>query len=88
VLLTKDKNIKRRQLEVDALLNAGVRAFVITATGLTRDAQAALLVRVMGKIHRICKQRGPFIYNITRSGQFFQVSNRTLRRRARGAVRP
>ena len=32
ILLTKDKHIRRRQLEVDAILNAGVRAFVVTAT--------------------------------------------------------
>src|SRR5205814_7319834 len=84
ILLTKDKNIRRRQLEVDAILNSGVRAFVVTAAGLTGDDTAALLVRAMRKVYRICHQRGPFIYNITATGLVTQISNRTLRRRAQG----
>jgi hypothetical protein len=84
VLITKDKDIRRNQLEIEAILNAGVRAFVITAGGLHRDEQIALLRRVMTKLYRICHQRGPFIFNITKSGLVTQISNRTLRRRARG----
>jgi hypothetical protein len=53
IVLTKDKNIRRRQLEVDAILNAGVRAFVVTAVGLHREALARLVLRAMSKIHRI-----------------------------------
>jgi len=83
VLITKDKNIRRNQLEIDALLSAGVRAFVVTATNLHREAMAQLICRVTRKIYRICQQRGPFIYNITATGTISQVSNRTLRRRAR-----
>ena len=83
ILLTKDKNIRRRQLEVDAILNTGVRAFVVTATELHREEMATLLLRAMPKIQRICQQRGPFIFNITASGLVSQISNRTLRRRAR-----
>ena len=82
ILLTKDKNIRRRQLEVDAILNTGVRAFVVTATELHREEMATLLLRAMPKIQRICQQRGPFIFNITASGLVSQISNRTLRRRA------
>ena len=84
ILLTKDRAIRRRQLEIDAILNSGVRAFVLTATDLPRGDQAQVFVRAMRKIHKICRQRGPFIFNITRMGQFNQISNRTLRRRARG----
>ena len=83
VLLTKDKNIRKNQLEVDAILNAGVRAFVLTAANLHRDDMARLVCRAMPKIYRICHQRGPFIFNITGSGIVSQVSNRTLRRRAK-----
>ncbi len=32
MLLTKDKDIRRRPLEIEAILNARVRAFVLTAT--------------------------------------------------------
>lgn len=82
ILLTKDKNIRRRQLEVDAILNSGVRAFVVTAVGLHRNDLAKLILRVMPKIHRICQRDGPFIFNITASGVLSQISNRKLRRRA------
>lgn len=82
ILLTKDKNIRRRQLEVDAILNSGVRAFVVTAIGLHREDLAKLVLMVMPKIQRICQQRGPFIFNITASGVVSQISNRKLRRRA------
>lgn len=82
IVITKDQNIRRNQLEIDAFLNAGVRAFVVTAGNLSRDDQADLLLRVMPKLCRICHQRGPFIYNITRTGLVTQISNRTLRRRA------
>jgi PIN like domain len=84
VVITKDQNIRRNQLEIDAILNAGVRAFVVTAGGMHRENQVGLLLRVMPKICRICHQRGPFIFNITGSGLVTQVSNRKLRRRSKG----
>ena len=84
VLLTKDKNVRKNQLEVDAILNAGVRAFVVTAANIHRDAMATLISRAMRKIYRICHRGGPFIFNITATGLVTQVSNRKLRRRAQG----
>jgi len=83
VVITNDQNIRRNQLEIDAIFNAGVRAFVITAGGMHVEEQIELLLRAMPKIYRICHQRGPFIYTITRSGIVSRISNRTLRRRAR-----
>lgn len=83
ILLTKDKNIRKNQLEIDAILNAGVRAFVVTATNLHRDVMSALLLRAMPKIVRICQRRGSFIYNITATGIVSEISTRTLRRRSR-----
>jgi len=82
VLLTKDKNVRRNQLEVEAILNAGVRAFVVTATNLNHQRVGELLSRAMPKIVRICQRPGPFIYNITATGILSQVSRRALRRRA------
>ena len=84
ILLTKDKDIRRRPLEIDAILNSGVRAFVLTAADLPREEQAAIFLRAMPKIQRICRQPGPFIYNITRMGWFARISNTVLKRRARG----
>lgn len=82
VLLTKDKDIRRRPLEVEAILNSHVKAFVLTATDLRREAQAAVFVKAMRRIVRICAQRGPFIYNLTRTGQLAPVPAQVLRRRA------
>ena len=82
VLLTKDKDIRRRPLEIEAILNARVRAFVLTATQLRREEQAAIFLRAMPKIHRICRRTGPFIFNITRMGHFAELSKRVLNRRA------
>lgn len=39
VLLTKDKEIRRRPLKIEAILRAGVRAFALTATELRREEQ-------------------------------------------------
>jgi predicted nuclease of predicted toxin-antitoxin system len=84
VLVTKDKNIRRNQLEVEAILNAGVRAFVITATNLNHQQIADLVSKAIPRIARISQQRGPFVYNITSTGIVSQISRRTLRRRASG----
>jgi len=82
VLLTKDKDIRRRPLEVEAILNARVRAFVLTATHLRREEQAAIFLKAMPKIYRICRRPGPFIYNVTLMGSLNEISKRVLRRRA------
>jgi len=84
VLLTKDKNIRRNQLEVEAILNAGVRAFVITATNLSHQQIADLVSKAIPKIGRISQQRGPFVYNITSTGIVSQIPRRALRRRVGG----
>jgi len=86
VLLTKDKTIRRNTLEVSAILNSRVRAFVLTTTHLRREEQAALFLRAMPKIWRICAQGGPFIYNITRTGRLSRIPHRSLERRARGGA--
>jgi hypothetical protein len=83
VLVTKDKNLRRNQLEVHAILNADVRAFVITATGLNHEQISDLVLRAVPKILRICRQRGPFVFNITATGKMSQISRRTLEHRAK-----
>ena len=80
VLITKDKNVRRNQLEVEAILNSDVRALVVTATNLNHEQIAQLVLKAMPKISR---QQGPFVYNITASGIVSQIPHRTLRRRAR-----
>ncbi len=86
ILITKDQRIRRNPLEVHAILNAGVRAFVITALDLTPADVIALLMRRMTKIVRICQRKGPFIYNLTAGGSITEIPVARLRRTA-GAPR-
>lgn len=68
VILTKDRHIRRRPLELKAILASGARAFVLTAADLQGPAQAALLCHALPRIRRLCRQPGPFIATITRTG--------------------
>lgn len=83
IVLTKDKNIRRNYLEIETILNSGVRAFVLTATDLRKEQQAEILLNAMRKVERLSVQKGPFIFNITRMGYLSRISTRVLRRRAR-----
>jgi len=83
ILITKDKNVRKNQLEVEAILSSGVRAFVVTATSLNHEQLTQLVLRVAPKLTRISRQSGPFVYNITATGIVSQIPHRTLRRRAR-----
>ena len=70
VVLTKDKNIRRRPLEVQALIAAGLRVFVLTATDLTGEEMGAILVKALPRIRRFCKKHAPpFIAGITRMSE-------------------
>ena len=40
ILITKDKQIRKREIELRALRQAGVRAFVLTSAGLTGESAA------------------------------------------------
>lgn len=83
VLLTKDMKIRRRPLEVEAIVNSGVRAFVITATDMPHSELIGVVLKAMRRIERICHRPGPFVFNITRMGLLSEIPTRELRRRAR-----
>lgn len=68
VVLTNDKRIRYRQIERDALLASGVKAFVLTVGNLTSEAAAELWKSQLIKIERIASStRLPFIAHVTRS---------------------
>jgi predicted nuclease of predicted toxin-antitoxin system len=52
IVLTKDQRIRYRKSESDALLNAGVAAFVLTGGNLTGDEMAAVFVKALPKIRK------------------------------------
>jgi hypothetical protein len=53
VVLTNDKRIRHRRIECQALLAAGIRAFVLTAGHLSSAAAAEIWVRQLPKIERL-----------------------------------
>jgi PIN like domain len=75
IVLTRDKRIRYRQLEKLALTEARVRAFVFTGGNVTVKDTAAILVRALPRITRLCRaQAGPFIYHIGLAGKPYRVS--------------
>lgn len=74
VVLSKDERIRRNRIERDALHAAGVRAFFLTQQGLTGPEMATLFSAALkGMISRACSQPAPFIYTVSRSGQFQRI---------------
>jgi hypothetical protein len=64
----KDKAIRRDALERQALLVAGVRAFVLTAGSLKGPEMAAILVAHLPRITRLAlRHPAPFVAGVTRS---------------------
>ena len=66
IVLTKDKRIRHRQNERNALMTAGVRAFVLTAGNLSGHDAAEVWVRHMARIRRVAESTpSPFIAHVT-----------------------
>jgi predicted nuclease of predicted toxin-antitoxin system len=66
ILITKDKNIRKREIELRALRQSGVRAFVITAGGLRGEEQARVIREAFPKMLRLLRRhRSSFIARIT-----------------------
>jgi predicted nuclease of predicted toxin-antitoxin system len=69
ICLTKDKHIRRRLAERNALLAARVRAFVLTSGNLTGAEMAEIFASNVRRIERFARRtKPPFIAKITRNG--------------------
>jgi predicted nuclease of predicted toxin-antitoxin system len=78
VVLTKDKNIRYRFGERQAVLASHVRAFVLAAGGLTGDEMAAIYVSALPAIQRFLKKhKGPFIVSVSRTGNLRPIALRS-----------
>lgn len=65
IVFTRDKMIGRRKLQLDALFNSGVKAFVLVTDDLTDAQNADLIIKSMDKIFQmIDENRIPFIAKI------------------------
>ncbi|MGH7390363.1 MAG: hypothetical protein ACREM3_13035 [Candidatus Rokuibacteriota bacterium] len=70
VVITKDKAIRHRGTEIEALKRAGVAAFVLTAKGLTGPENGAVLAKALPAMNRfVTGNRPPFIAAITGSSR-------------------
>jgi hypothetical protein len=69
VVLTKDKAIRRKQAEREALMAAKVRQFTLGSGNMTGAQMAELLVQNLTKMARLVKkQAAPFIARVARDG--------------------
>jgi hypothetical protein len=69
VILTKDKRIRRRPIEKQALLASGARAFVLTSGSLRGEEMADLFVKHLRRMERVARNtKPPFVAAVTRTG--------------------
>ena len=82
IVLTKDKHIRRRELELRAFTLAKVRAFVLTSGDLRGDEQADLFARLVPKMSRISRaSRGPLLATVSSGGTITVLNMRRILRR-------
>lgn len=63
-VLTKDRRLRHRPVEIDAIRRLGVKAFVLTGGSLQADEQAARFEWNRRRIEAACQGRGPFVYAV------------------------
>jgi len=66
ILITKDKNIRKREIELRALRQAGVKAFVLVASNVNREDQARILREALPAMVRLIRRRSArFVARVT-----------------------
>ena len=69
VVLTKDSKIRYRSNETQILFAAKVRAFILVSSNLHGSEMAAVFVKALPSMKRLCaEQPPPFIAHLHRSG--------------------
>lgn len=77
VVLTKDKNFQRRELEIAAIARARVQVFQLTAGSVQGSEMADILAKCLSKIAAVANSnRAPFIAKVTRGGKVYVVYSR------------
>jgi hypothetical protein len=70
VVLTKDERIRRRRIEMDALLAANVAAFVLTSGNLTGAGMAAAFTKAWPRIQKTVRDFAlPFVAAVDAGGR-------------------
>ena len=69
IVLTRDDHIRHRFHERTALIQAGVRAFVLVRRSLSGPAMAVAFVQALPDIHQyVARYPAPFIARVTQTG--------------------
>jgi hypothetical protein len=69
ILLTRDKRIRRRELEMQALISAGIGAFFLSGAEMSGEDMANAFVQALpNMIHSVEKRVRPFIAYVSRFG--------------------
>lgn len=75
IVLSKDLAIRRNAYERELLLGARVRAFILARQDLSGQEMAKLFVDSLPAMRRrIARDVAPFIYGISRGGQFKRLA--------------
>lgn len=70
VVLSKDKLIRKRPLERNALINAKVAAFILTSGNLKGEEMGKIFVRARKRMLKfLSTHTRPFIATVTRNGE-------------------
>jgi predicted nuclease of predicted toxin-antitoxin system len=70
VVLSKDKKIRTRRLEREALLNANVAAFILTSGRITGEDMGRAFVKAHSLMLKfLSEHQRPFIAAVTRDGE-------------------
>ena len=78
IVLTKDLNIGRNLLEVQAIAQAKGRVFILVSGNLSRLAMASIFVKAIDRIEKITQgNQAPFIAKIYRDSSVKLWKNKT-----------
>jgi hypothetical protein len=77
IVLTKDRQISSRQVELVALLKSGAPSFVLTSRSKTAEQNAAAILKALPQIRGCLRHREiPFVAQITASGSVSILATR------------
>jgi len=77
VVLTKDKKIESRPLEIGAIAHTGARVFILVSGNLTSQQMASILINALDKIKKVAQgHKPPFIAKVYRNGRVQVWRNR------------
>jgi len=74
IVLTRDKNIRRRLLEREAIKQSGAAVFALTAGEATAAETAEVVIRLLRKLGNMAaSERRPFLYTFGLRGRLSRV---------------